>query len=160
MFKKVKKPGKWDKNGHHFVVKSQATGQRSPGGALPSKPIRDVPFFRVSIFSLNSWTRYKQLIKNSQTGYDYLFKNNRPLFSLLSSDLIIPKQGIEFKFFFLNRLSRFLKNGHLHVMLDSSGWVVLQHGCHHISMKKFYEVWVAITVTFQKGINLKFWDDI
>ena len=41
-----------------------------PGGALPYKPIRDVPFFRVSFFSINS-----------ETSYDYLFKNKRLLFS-------------------------------------------------------------------------------
>ena len=30
-----------------------------PGGALPYKPIRDVPFFRVSFSSINSSTGYK-----------------------------------------------------------------------------------------------------
>ena len=31
------------------------TGRRLPGrGALPYKPVRDVPFFRVSFFSINS----------------------------------------------------------------------------------------------------------
>ena len=152
MFKKVKKPGKWDKHGHHFVVKSQATGQRSPGGALPSKPIRDVPFFRVSIFSLNSWTGYKQLIKNSQTGYDYLFKNNRPLFSLLSSDLIIPKQGIEFKFFFLNRLSRFLKNRHLHVMLDSSAPPPSGQTRYHTSAYHLFALEIFIAKAGLRGL--------
>ena len=29
------------------------------GGALPYKPIRDVPFFRVSFFSINSLTGYE-----------------------------------------------------------------------------------------------------
>ena len=29
------------------------------GGALPYKPIRDVPFFRISFFSINSWTGMK-----------------------------------------------------------------------------------------------------
>ena len=40
-----------------------------------------------------------------------MFKNSRPLFSLLFSDLIIPKQSIEVQIFFLNRGWRFLKMG-------------------------------------------------
>ena len=32
---------------------------KSGGGALPYKRIRDVPFFRVSFFSINSWIGYK-----------------------------------------------------------------------------------------------------
>ena len=31
------------------------------GGALPSEPIRDMPFFRVSFFSINSRTGYETL---------------------------------------------------------------------------------------------------
>ena len=64
-----------------------------------------------------------KLIRNSETGYDYSFKNNRPLFSLLLLDfcnLKIPQQGIEMQIFFLNGLWRFLKNGHLPVKLHSS----------------------------------------
>ena len=49
-----------------------------------------------------------------------LVKNNRPLFCLLFSNLIILKQGIEIQSFFSNRLWRFLKTGHLPVMLHSS----------------------------------------
>ena len=59
-------------------------------GALPYKPIRDVPFFRVSFFNINSWTRYHNLSKFpkrvmticSRTK-SYCFKNTRLLFSLL-----------------------------------------------------------------------------
>ena len=68
-----------------------------------------------------------ELIRNSETGYDYLFKkkrlllkNNRLLFSLLFCDLKIPKQGIKMQIFFLNGLWRLLKTGHLPVKLHSS----------------------------------------
>ena len=68
------------------------------GGALPHKPIRDVPFFRVSFFSLNLLTEHKNPI-----DCDCLFKNNRllfyPLFSGNICNLIIPKQCIEMQFF-------------------------------------------------------------
>ena len=71
------------------------------------------------------------MIRNSKTGYDYLLKNNRLLFSRtidycfpycfgIFRNLIIPKQGIEMQIFFLNGLWRFLKNGHLPVKLHSS----------------------------------------
>ena len=36
---------------HHMLPKCPGGGGR---GALPYKPIRDVPFFRVSFFSINS----------------------------------------------------------------------------------------------------------
>ena len=89
-------------------------------GALPYKRVQDVLFFRVLFFSINS-----------ETGYDYLFKNNRLLFSRtidycfpycfgIFCNLIIPKQGIEMPIFFLNGLWRFLTNGHLPVNLHSS----------------------------------------
>ena len=65
-----------------------------------------------------------KLIRNSEMGYYYLFKNNRLLFlllfSLLFCNLEIPKQGIEMQLFFLNGLWKFLKNGHLPVKLHSS----------------------------------------
>ena len=72
-----------------------------------------------------------KLIINSETGYDYLFKNNKLLFSrtidycfLLFSDfcnLIIPKQGIEMPAnCFPKRVVGFLKNGHLLVKLHST----------------------------------------
>ena len=38
----------------HLVNKSGVAEQTLPGGALPYKPIRDVPFFRVSFFTINS----------------------------------------------------------------------------------------------------------
>ena len=67
-------------------------------------------------FKPKSLNRVQKLTKNS--GYDdCLLKNNRLLFSLLFCDLKIPKQVIEMQNFFLNRLSRFLKNGHLPIML-------------------------------------------
>ena len=39
-----------------FFVKERKYKSR---GALPYKPIRDVPFFRVSVFSINSLTEYE-----------------------------------------------------------------------------------------------------
>ena len=91
----------------------------------------DVPFFQGIIFQHKFLNGVWKLIRNSETGYDYCsrtidycFRENRPLFSLLFSgifcNLIIPKQGIEINFFFLNGLWRSLKNGHLPVKLHSS----------------------------------------
>ena len=67
--------------------------------------------------------------QKSETGYDYLFKNNKLLFSrtidycfLLFSDfcnLIFPKQGIEMQIF-SKQVVGFLKHGHLLVKLHSS----------------------------------------
>ena len=106
-------------------------GQEVPWGPLPYKSSRDVPLFRVSFFSINSWIRYEKLIRNSETGYDYLLKNNTLLLSRTTDycfpivfgifyNLIIPKQGIKMQMFFLNRLWRFLENLHLPVKLHSN----------------------------------------
>ena len=76
----------------------------NPGGALPYKPIRDVPFFRVLFFSINSWTGYEnwsEIPKRVMTicsrtkGYCFqeqnaiVFKNNRLLFSQLFSSCFV-----------------------------------------------------------------------
>ena len=57
-------------------------------GALPYKPIRDVPFFRVSFFSINSWTGYenwseipKRVMTICSRKKAIVFKNKRLLFS-------------------------------------------------------------------------------
>ena len=55
------------------------SGGGGGGGGLLYKPIRDVPFLRVSFFSLNSEQDIK-VDQKFQTGYDYLFKNDRLLF--------------------------------------------------------------------------------
>ena len=75
--------------------------------------------------------RVSKLIRISETGYYYLFKNNRILFSRtidycfstvfgIFCNLIIPKQGIETQSLFLNGLWIFLKNEHLLVKLHLS----------------------------------------
>ena len=38
----------------HFDRDRQSCGEDEAPGALPYKPIRDVPFFRVSFFNINS----------------------------------------------------------------------------------------------------------
>ena len=92
-----------------------------------------------------------KLIRNSETGYDYLFKNNRLLFSrtidycfpivyVMFCNLIIPKQGIEMQILFLNGLWRFLKNGHLPDKLHSSAprvWLI-QLGFRNYFILKHY----------------------
>ena len=87
-----------------------------PGGALPYKPIRDVPFFRVSFFSINSWTGYenwseipKRVMTICSRTKGYCFQEHRLLFSLLFCNLKIPKQGIKMQIFFLNGLWRLKK---------------------------------------------------
>ena len=76
------------------------------GGALPYKPIRDVPFFGVSFFSVNSWTRYEidQKFRNGlwlfvQEQKAIVFKNNRLLFFLLFSHCFVIQK-------FRNRVSK------------------------------------------------------
>ena len=91
------------KNSNDFELRNYY----SRGGALP--------------YIRNSET----YIRNSETGYDYLFKNNRLLFSRTIAygfpycfwNLIIPKRNTNF---FLNGLWRVLKNGYLPVKLHSS----------------------------------------
>ena len=97
------------------------------GGALPYKPIRDVPFFRVSFFSINSWTGYenwseipKRVMTICSRTKGYCFQEQWAIVSLLFCNLKIPKQGIKMQFFFLNGLWRLLKNRHLPVKLHSS----------------------------------------
>ena len=83
-------------------------------------PIRDVPFLRVSFFSINSWTGYENW---SETSDDYLFKNNRLLFSLLFLNFLLSNNsetGYRSAIFFLNGLWKFLKNGYLPVKLHLS----------------------------------------
>ena len=70
-----------------------------------------MPFFRVSFFSINSWTEYenwseipKRVMAICSRTKGYCFK----------------MQGIKMQFFFLNGLWRLLKNGHLPVRLHSS----------------------------------------
>ena len=55
------------------------------GGTLPYKPIWDVPFLRVSFFSLIPEPDMKIDKKNPKQVMTYLFKNNRLLFFLLFS---------------------------------------------------------------------------
>ena len=93
------------------------------GGALPYKPIRDVPFFRVSFFSTNSSERGMKIDEKFRNGLwlfvqeqnAIVFNKNRLLFSivvfLLFCNLKIPKQGIKMQIFFLNGLWRLLKMG-------------------------------------------------
>ena len=50
------------------------------GGALSYEPIHDMPFSGI-IFQHKFLNRVLKLIRNSETGYDYLFKNNMLLFS-------------------------------------------------------------------------------
>ena len=38
---------------------NEYSGYKLGGGGLPYKPIRDLPFFRVSFFSINSLTGYE-----------------------------------------------------------------------------------------------------
>ena len=91
-----------------------------------------MPFFRVSFLAE---IPEPGMMRNSERSYEYLFKNIRLLFLRTIdycfhivfgnfSNLIIPKSGIKIQFFFLNRLWRFLKNGHFPVKLHSSAtWV-------------------------------------
>ena len=83
--------------------------------------------FQGIIFQHKFLNGVRKLIRNSETGYDYLFKNKRLLFQerwaivfLLFCNLKIPKQGIKMQIFFLNRLWRLLKNGQLPIKLRSS----------------------------------------
>ena len=103
----------------------------SPGGALPYKPILDVPFFRVSFFSINSWLGYENwsevpervmIICSRTKGYCFQVQKAiaSPIVFLLFCNLKIPKQGIKMQIFFLNGLWRLLENGHLPVKLHSS----------------------------------------
>ena len=80
------------------------------GGALPYKPIRDVPFFRVSFFSINSWTGNenwseipKQVMIICSRTIVYCFQEQKtfvfPIVFEIFCNLIIPKQGIEMQFF-------------------------------------------------------------
>ena len=66
--------------------------------------------FQGIIFQHKYLNRAGKLIRNSKAGYDYLFNNNRLLFSRtieycfpnvfgIFCNLIIPKQGIEMQFF-------------------------------------------------------------
>ena len=66
------------------------------GGALPYKPIRDMPFFRVSFFSLNSRTGIKidRKFLNRLLFIQEKYKN----VSLLFFENFIPNQGIEMPF--------------------------------------------------------------
>ena len=50
-------------------------------GALPYESIQDVPFFHGIIFQHKFLNGVWKLIRNSETGYEYLFKNKRLLFS-------------------------------------------------------------------------------
>ena len=93
------------------------------GGGTSTYTYTGRAVFQGIIFQHKFLNRVWKLIRNSETGYDYLFKNNRLLFSLLFwnfCNVIIPKQGTEMHIFFLNGLWRFLKNGHLPVKLHSS----------------------------------------
>ena len=72
---------KWESSGN-FIERWLWWNDSCPGwgGALPYKAIREVPFFRVSFFSINSWMGYEnwsEIPKRVMT----LFKNKRLLFS-------------------------------------------------------------------------------
>ena len=123
--------------------------------ALPYKPIRDVPFFRVSFFSINSWTGYENWSNGLwlfvQEQKSIVLKNNRLLFSLLFCNLKIPKQGIKMQTFFLNGLWRLLKNGHLSVKLHSSAPPGL--GTVALSLRCFVDEWI-LTLQICVATNL------
>ena len=87
-------------------------------GGLPYKPIRDVPFFRISFFSIN-YDHYDHLFKNSKLLFSRTINYCFPIVFGIFCNLIIPKQGIEMQIVFPNGLWRFLKNGHLPVKLHS-----------------------------------------
>ena len=109
--------------------RQKMVGLHALPGALPYKPINDVPFFRVSFFSINS---REPGMKIDQTGYDYLFKNNWLLFSRtidycfpiafgIFCNLIISKQGIKMQIFVsYGWVVEVVKNGHLSVKLHSN----------------------------------------
>ena len=73
-------------------------------GALPYKPIRDVPFFMVSFFSIHSWTGYQNwseipkqvmIIWSRTIGYcfwKFLLSNNS---ETEHGNAIFPKQVVE-----------------------------------------------------------------
>ena len=71
-------------------------------GALIYEAIRDVPFFRVSFFSLNSWTGYKNWPKIPWRVMTICWRTIGyciPIAFLLFCNLKIPKQGIEMEIF-------------------------------------------------------------
>ena len=107
----------------HFAIVGSAQGPEGGGGHFHINLYVTCRFQGI-IFQHKFPNGIWKLIRNSETGYDYLFKNNRLLFPRTIShcfcNLIIPKQGIEMQIFFLNGLWRFLKNGHLHAKLHSS----------------------------------------
>ena len=78
----------------------------SPGGVVPYKPVRDVPFFRIR----SRIPKQVMTICSGTIGYCFHYCFGK------FCNLIIPEQGN----FFLSRLWRFLKNGHLPVKLHSS----------------------------------------
>ena len=81
-----------------------------PGGGA-GKPIRDVPFLRVSILSLNSWTGYKNWSKIPKQVMNICSRTICHCF-LLFSNLIIPKQSLKCNFF-PTQAAEILKNGQL-----------------------------------------------
>ena len=119
-------------NTNHWLNGIKSTLKKNPHNCRNSNPrgrgisiykaIQDVPFFKVSFFSLNSWTRYENWpkIPETQTGYDYLLKNTRLLFSLSFCNLKILRQGIEMPIFSRTGCGDSLKNGHLPFILHSS----------------------------------------
>ena len=92
---------------------------RWPQGALPFKPIRDVPF---SGYHFSAWIpeRGMKIDQKFRNGLWLFVQEQKAIVFLLFCNLKVPKQGIKIQIFFLNGLWRLLKNAHLLVKLHSS----------------------------------------